>query len=267
MHIHVVYTTYNTRLRDTGPGPYGRLCLVIYTYKCVCVYQGVLSDSEFGSYVKDALSDYDTDDDKKLNAEEFLPVFLAFAVKVAGVRIQEEQRRIEKEMKKKGILPPYNTGDASKFSGDAPWTCSTKVNGEVMDAIKCAWNKKRTPLLVDASCTDRDAISAGSLATPLDQLFGASLDQGLCKFAGRYTVLDMKQIVLDTSLKKAQGHEGKAWESVRYELRKTMVKAMEEGDVFVMQMNTAAPPLKSRIVEESFFPAGANSQTCSRCNT
>ena len=43
---------------------------------------------------------------------------------------------------------------------------------------------------------------------------------------------------------------------MRYELRQTLVKAMSEGDVVVLQMSTAAPPLKSCIVDEAFFPAG-----------
>ena len=248
----------------------------MYTHACAaaCARQGVLDDSEFGPYVKDALSDYDTDGDKKLNAQEFLPVYKAFALKVAGGRIREEERRIAKEMKKKGILVPYRcTGDTSKFSGDAAWACSTKVKGEVMDAIKSAWNMKRTPLLVDASCADvdRDEVSSLSKATPLDELFGASLEglgmgatmsDGLCRFAGQYTVLDMgPQMIRNTSIKQAQGQEGKSWKDVRYELRKKMVQAMSDGDVLVMQMATAAPPVKSSIVDEAFFPAGANFQT------
>ena len=64
-----------------------------------------------------------------------------------------------KEMKKKGILPPYKiSGDASKFVGDGTWECSVSVKGQVMDAVKSAWNKKKTPLLIDASSEDRDGI-------------------------------------------------------------------------------------------------------------
>ena len=39
-----------------------------------------------------------------------------------------------------------------------------------MDAVKCAWNRKKTPLLVDASADDRD----DPRPTPLDLIFGGA---------------------------------------------------------------------------------------------
>ena len=34
--------------------------------------------------------------------------------------------------------------------------CDVSAHGQVMDAVKCAWKSKKTPLLVDASADDRD---------------------------------------------------------------------------------------------------------------
>ena len=80
------------------------------------------------------------------------------------------QRREAKELKKKGILPPYAyKGDASKFRGSASWTCDL-VTDDVMDAVQSAWNQKRTPLLIDDTATDRD----DPKPTPLDEYFGGA---------------------------------------------------------------------------------------------
>ena len=90
---------------------------------------------------------------------------------MAGARLHEEKRRVAKELRKRGILPPYEIlSDQSSWQGDDTWVCDVSVHGQVMDAVKCAWNRKKTPLLVDASADDRD----DPRPTPLDLIFGGA---------------------------------------------------------------------------------------------
>ena len=100
-----------------------------------------------------------------------------------------------------------------------------------MDAIRCAWNKKKTPLLIDATATDRD----DPKPTPLDEFFGGAyrgMDAQMSYSGkGRYEFLDLKQCVLDVSLKKAQQSScAKDWSTVQRELRQRVVKSMQDGD-------------------------------------
>ena len=61
---------------------------------------------------------------------------------------------------------------------------------------------------------------------------------------GRFDFIDLKQAVLDVSVKKAQAIDSaKDWSLVQWELRKRLLKSMSEGDVLVLQMSTACPPL------------------------
>ena len=61
---------------------------------------------------------------------------------------------------------------------------------------------------------------------------------------GRFDFIDLKQAVLDVSVKKAQGIDSaKDWSVVQWDLRKRLLKSMSEGDVLVLQMSTACPPL------------------------
>ena len=102
-------------------------------------------------------------------------------------RLNEEKRRMAKEMRKKGIMPPYDIkSDQSSWVGNGIWACDVAVSGQVMDAVKCAWNRKKTPLLVDASADDRD----DPLPTPLDVVFGGAyrgMDDHI-SYEGRYKV-------------------------------------------------------------------------------
>jgi len=215
--------------------------------------EGIISDTEFGPFVKEGLAECDADQDKALNAGEFLAFFKSFCLKVGVGRQAEEVRRLAKEMKKKGILPPYKiSGDASKFVGDGTWECSVSVKGQVMDAVKSAWNKKKTPLLIDASSEDRD----DPMPTPLDELFGGAyrgMDSFMSYAGGRFEVLDLKKEVLAVNIAKSGSQRD--WSMVQTEYRKRVVKSMSEGDVLVLQMSTACPPLRSKLFDPAAFPA------------
>lgn len=52
--------------------------------------EGVLSDNDFGIYVKKSLEQYDVDSDKKLSPPEFLAFYKSFILKVAAGRLKVE---------------------------------------------------------------------------------------------------------------------------------------------------------------------------------
>jgi len=147
-------------------------------------------------------------------------------------------------MRKKGLVPPYEITASpetlNKFSGDGMWQCGLK---DLLVVLKVAWNKNKTPLLIDMTYEDRQDSKPTSLEIFLPYGGGGG-------GAFEYEVLDLKMSIIDVNVKKRI-----TWEQLQYEYRSKLVNALKFGKVLTFSMSNTCPPLQSKLFNDERFPS------------
>ena len=140
-----------------------------------------------------------------------------------------------------GVMAPYHvsaTADIYNFCSESTsWKCKL---GQVLTAMKVAWNKRTCPLLIDQTLPD--GVDA---ASPLEAFF-----KYCCHVPGKTTfeVLDLRAAVLEVNVRKTS-----TWSTVQDHCRSKVVSAMQRGGILIISMSNTCPPL-STLHDQAKFP-------------
>eukprot|EP00286_Rhodomonas_abbreviata_P005127 CAMPEP_0181328256 /NCGR_PEP_ID=MMETSP1101-20121128/22601_1 /TAXON_ID=46948 /ORGANISM="Rhodomonas abbreviata, Strain Caron Lab Isolate" /LENGTH=406 /DNA_ID=CAMNT_0023437097 /DNA_START=10 /DNA_END=1230 /DNA_ORIENTATION=- len=190
--------------------------------------EGFLGVRELGPYVKEQLAEGDKDGDQKLNFAEFTAWFDGFIRHVEDVRAKfEAEQAARKAARAKAEEPPK-----PKFEGDGIWDCDMK---DVPVALEEAYNKKKTPLLIDDTADDRESLNP----TPMETFL----------LYGNNNLLEMKKMSVEVNIRK-----DKPLETAMEEARDKVVKAIKYGNTLCFLLANACPPIKSKFNSPESLP-------------
>jgi hypothetical protein len=191
--------------------------------------EGIWDDNQFGLIVKSELAKASGSDEKKpkLGVDCFLAWYPGFYdSQVKAIIDQRERDRAARQAAKEA-------GSKPSFEG-AVWSCPME---KLMEAYEQCWKNEVTPLLIDCTTPD-DADRQGSFS-PLETFFSYSSD----------AYIEMKKAVVETGMKKT-----KTVAEVQDEFAKTLLRALKQGQNFILLLSNAAPPFTSKFASAAHLP-------------
>jgi hypothetical protein len=115
-----------------------------------------LQDSDFGPYVKQAWADALPDEEGLVRFDQFADWYDGMLAHIESIKAAETKKAAEAKAEAAAAA-------ASMFSGDGMWEVPMQ---KLQDALQAAWDKGKTPLLIDAT------LKAGAEPpTPLESFY------------------------------------------------------------------------------------------------